>query len=112
MINMRRRSRVRVRRGCENVFAYLGVPNARDELIKADLVINLARTIQSKGFGQARVAAMLGITQPQISNLLRGRTYGFSTDRLHGLLTRLGHDVTVRIERACTVPGRLHVVFA
>ena len=102
----------RVRRGSDNVFADLGVPDAREELIKADLVIRLGRTIRSRGLGQARAAAMLGITQPQVSNLLRGKTYGFSTDRLLGLLIRLGHDVDVRIGKARSGAGRLHVVFA
>ena len=107
-----RRQRAKVRRGSDNVFTDLGVPNAREALIKADLIIKLARTIKAKGIGQARAAMMLGITQPQVSNLLRGNTYGFSTDRLLGLLIRLGYDVNVRIEKARRVPGRLHVSVA
>jgi predicted XRE-type DNA-binding protein len=109
---VRRAKQKRVDRGSDNVFADLDIPNAGEELIKADLVIKLARTIQSKRLGQARTAAILGITQPQVSNLLRGKTYGFSTDRLLGLLTKIGHDVDVRIGKARTGKGRIHVIFA
>jgi predicted XRE-type DNA-binding protein len=41
--------------------------------------------------------AIIGLDQPKVSNLLRGRLAGFSVDRLLGILNRLGHNVEVRI---------------
>jgi predicted XRE-type DNA-binding protein len=111
-MSVRRAKRARVTRGSDNVFADLGVANATAELLKADVVVRLARTIQSKRLSQSRAAAVLGITQPQVSNLLRGKTYGFSTDRLLGFLINLGHDVNVRIGKARNGTGRMHVVSA
>lgn len=78
-----------------NVFADLGVPQPNQELVKADLVRTICSIISGKGFRQVDVAARLGISQPKVSLLMRGRTDGFSTDHLMRLLNRLGQSINI-----------------
>ena len=46
---------------------------------------------------QTEVTPLLGLDQPKVSNLMRGRLAGFSVERLFGILNKLGHNVEVRI---------------
>lgn len=80
-----------------NVFADLGLPEAEDRLLKAQLALRIQQLIEQKGITQAEIAPLLGLDQPKVSNLMRGRLTGFSVERLFGLLNRLGHNVEVRI---------------
>jgi predicted XRE-type DNA-binding protein len=80
-----------------NVFADLGLPNAEERLLKAQLAVQIRRFIEQKGWTQSEAAEAIGLDQPKVSNLLRGRLSGFSVDRLLNVLNRLGHNVEVRI---------------
>ena len=81
--------------GSGNVFRDLRVPGAEEELTKSALLFELGEAIKSRGLRQVEAAKLLGIPQPQVSNLLRGRTSGFSVQRLSMLLARLGKGVTI-----------------
>jgi predicted XRE-type DNA-binding protein len=76
-----------------NVFDDLGLPNPEERLMKADLSIQIARIIRERGLTQREAAKEMGIDQPKVSNILRGRLSGFSMERLTVLLMRLGSDV-------------------
>jgi predicted XRE-type DNA-binding protein len=78
-----------------NVFRDLRVPRAEEELTKSALLFELDKAIRSRRLRQIEAAKLLGIPQPQVSNLLRGRTSGFSVQRLSMLLARLGKGVTI-----------------
>jgi predicted XRE-type DNA-binding protein len=80
-----------------NVFAGLGLPEAEDRLLKAQLALKIQQLIEQKGMTQAEIAPLLSLDQPKVSNLMRGRLAGFSVERLFGILNRLGHNVEVRI---------------
>ena len=80
-----------------NVFADLGFENPEEELAKAKLVVALSQVIAQTGLTQSKVADILGVDQPTISKLLRGRTSGFTTDRLMRLLNLLGQDVNISV---------------
>lgn len=80
-----------------NVFADLELPNAEERLLKAQLAVQIRRFIKQKGWTQSEAAEVIGLDQPKVSNLLRGRLAGFSGDRLLSILNRLGHIVEVRI---------------
>lgn len=80
-----------------NVFSDLGLPNADERLLKAQLAVQIRRFIEQKDWTQAKMAEVIGLDQPKVSNLLRGRLAGFSVDRLLNILNRLGHNVEVRI---------------
>ena len=90
----------RVTPGSGNVFADMGLADADELLIKADLAISIAAIIKQRGLNQTEAAKLLGIDQPKVSRLLRGELYGFSIEQLIRLLGALGHKVSFRIEAA------------
>src|SRR3954471_2619497 len=83
-----------------NVFADLGLKNPEELLTKAQLVQRIADIIAERKLTQARAANLLGIDQPKVSALLRGKLDGFSTDRLFRFLNALGRDVEIVIRPA------------
>jgi predicted XRE-type DNA-binding protein len=89
--------KVKVTRSSGNVFRDLGFPREEAEhlLVRSDLMIQLQKRIASRGLRQAEAAKILRVTQPRVSDLLRGRIDLFSTDALIDMLARLG--VRVRL---------------
>ena len=73
---------------------------AQHLLIRADLLIQLQKTIASRGLTQVRAAKILHVTQPRVSDLLRGRIDLFSTDGLIDMLARLGVEVRLVLKPA------------
>lgn len=84
--------------GSGNVFADLGLENSREQDVKAHLVMLIARTIAARDLTQAQAAAKMGLKQPDVSKLLRGRFEGFSLERLLAFVRALGSDVEIRIK--------------
>jgi predicted XRE-type DNA-binding protein len=84
-------------RSSGNVFDDLGLPDADERMLKAQLAVQIRRFIEEKGWTQTEAAEAVGLDQPKVSYLLRGRLAGFSVDRLLSILNRLGHSVEVRI---------------
>src|SRR5262249_56905061 len=95
-----------------NVFAALGVPDAAEALAKAELARRICAALAERKLTQARAAAVLGIDQPKVSALVRGKLDGFSTDRLFRFLNALGQDVeiVVRPRRRDNEPASTRVV--
>ncbi|MBI2844400.1 MAG: XRE family transcriptional regulator [Armatimonadetes bacterium] len=91
------RKEIEVEEGSGNVFADLGFPDADEMFIKAELLFEIERIVKERRLTQRKAAQILGIEQPDVSNLLRGRIRGFSTDRFLKFLTALGQDVEIRI---------------
>jgi predicted XRE-type DNA-binding protein len=105
---------VEVEMGTGNVYADLGYGDADEMLIKAQLVTKIAEIIKRKGITQTQAAALLGMPQPKLSNLLSGRFRGFSERRLMDCLTKLGRDVQIVVKAAprSRGSGRLSIVFS
>jgi predicted XRE-type DNA-binding protein len=82
----------------DNVFADLGRPDAVELLAKAELVRGIRHLIAERGLAQAAAASLLGIAQPDVSNLHRGRLAGFSMERLYRFLNALGQDVRIVVQ--------------
>jgi predicted XRE-type DNA-binding protein len=82
-----------------NVFADLEVAEPEQVLAKAELARRIGDIIKSRRLSQAHTAALLGIDQPKVSALLRGKLTGFSTDRLLRFLNALDRDVEIVIKR-------------
>ena len=84
-----------------NVFRDIGFPPAEAEhlLIRSDLMIAIRSLIEERGLTQTRAARLLGVTQPRVSDLVRGRVELFSIDSLVAMLARAGFGVSVRLER-------------
>ncbi|MCX5722137.1 MAG: helix-turn-helix transcriptional regulator [Nitrospirae bacterium] len=87
-----------------NVFRDLGFRHDEAEhlLVRADLMIQVQKLIAARGHKQKSAAKILGVTQPRVSDLLRGRIDLFSTDALIDMLARLGAQVrlTVKVRTA------------
>jgi len=95
-----------------NVFADLGLPDPDQDMIKANLVHAVADIIRARGLSQKDAAALLGTDQAKVSALLRGKISGFSTDRVMRFLARLGHNVTIVVERRERDHGAVAVTVA
>src|SRR5262245_12488646 len=88
--------RVQVERSSGNVFADLGLLNPEEHLAKATIALAIARTIRERGLTQEQAGAILGLTQPKVSDLVRGRLDKFTIDRLMRYLCKLDYDVTIK----------------
>ena len=87
-----------VEEGSGNVYTDLGYPDSESMLVKAQLAAKIAEIIKRRALTQARAAEILGLTQPKVSDLLKGRFRGISEHRLLECLTRLGRDVHIVIK--------------
>ncbi len=102
--------KTKIERGSGNVFADLGLPDAEAHLLKAELVTRVDTIIRQRGLKQVEAAKLLGLSQPDVSRLLRGSFEEFSMERLMRLLTALGRDVEIVIrEPRSQRQGRLSV---
>jgi predicted XRE-type DNA-binding protein len=93
--------------GSGNIFADLGLPNAEEHLLKAELVVQLHRLIKARKLTQVAAAKLIGVKQPDLSNILRGHYQGFSLERLMRMLTAFDQDIeiTVRPRRGKSKDG-------
>lgn len=101
--------RVRVEDSSGNVFRDLGFPNPEREQLKADLTLQIYRLIKQRGLTQTRAGEILGIKQPHVSALMRGRSGAFSVERLMQFLTALGQDVEITVRSTRKRQGALSV---
>ncbi len=87
-----------------NVFRDLGFRREEAEhlLVRADLMIQIQKLVLARGLKQKAAAKTLGVTQPRVSDLLRGRIDLFSTDALIDMLARLGATVRLTV-KVCQV---------
>jgi len=94
--------KVKVTRSAGNVFRDLGFPKDEAEhlLVRADLLIQIQKALKAKGVKQAEAAKVLGVTQPRVSDLVRGRIDLFSVDSLIDMLARLGVRVRLVVIRS------------
>ena len=97
----------KLRRSSGNVFRDVGFPahEAEHLLVRSSLMLRLEREIKARGLTQAAAAKQLGVSQPRVSNLLRGRIELFSTDMLIDMLARL----RVRVRIVARPPARSRV---
>jgi len=107
---MARKKPILAEEGSGNVFADLGFPNPEREELKARLALQVFRLIKERGLTQAEAGAVLGIKQPHVSNLMRGRSGSFSVERLMAFLTALGQDVQVTVRPKRRRHGEVSVV--
>lgn len=83
-----------------NVFRDLGfsAQEAEHLVIRADLLIQIQKVATARGLKQAQLAKLLQVTQPRVSDLLRGRLHLFSIETLIDMLGRLGVQVRVVVK--------------
>lgn len=80
-----------------NVFADLNLPDAEELFLKATLGYEVFQIIEERKLTQAEAADILGVKQPEISRLKNGKFNHYSVERLLTFLTRLKHDIEIRI---------------
>jgi predicted XRE-type DNA-binding protein len=101
---------IEVQRGSGNVFADLGLPDADKLKIKTGLVIEIRKAMRALALTQQDAAKRMGITQPKVSDMVRGDFTNLSERKLMDCLTRLGYDIEIKVRPAQAEIGQL--VFA
>jgi len=103
-----------IERGSRNVYADLGLDNAEEMLVKAQLATKIGDIIKQRKLTQVQAAELLGITQPKLSGLLRGQFRGVSESKMLACLTRLGRDIQIVVKTAprSRAEGHVTVVFS
>ena len=91
---------VEVHRGSGNVFADLGLADAEKLKIKTGLVVEIRKAMRSRGLTQQEAAKLMGITQPKVSDMMRGDFSNLSERKLMDCLTRLGYDIEIKVRLA------------
>jgi predicted XRE-type DNA-binding protein len=90
--------RATVTRGSDNIFADLGLPNADEHMLKAHLVMLIGKRIKQLGLTQQAAAKRMGVSQPDVSNILRGHFESCSLERLFRLVRALDSDVEIKVK--------------
>ncbi len=81
--------------GSRNVFKDIGIPNAEEHLVKAQLVFKIDAIMKTRGLKQVEAAELFGVRQPDVSKMLRGEFRQFSVERLLRFLVALDQDVEI-----------------
>src|SRR5881227_4004253 len=89
---------VRIEQGSGNVFADINLANPELALAKAELVQRIRDLIAQRKLTQIKAAKLLGLDQPKVSALVRGRVEGYSIDRLFRFLNALGQRVEITVQ--------------
>lgn len=98
---------VEVQRGSGNVFADLGLPDADKLQIKTGLVMEIRRAMRHLNLTQQDAAKRMGITQPKVSDMMRGDFANLSERKLMDCLTRLGYDIEISVRPSKAETGHL-----
>ena len=101
-----------VQRSSGNVYADLGLPQADKLKIKAGLVIEIRKAMRSLDLTQQAAAQRMGISQPKVSDMMRGDFANLSERKLMDCLRRLGYDIEIRVRPAKAAIGHLSVATA
>jgi predicted XRE-type DNA-binding protein len=97
-------------RSSGNVFADIGLPDAEQHLLKAQLVFKIDTIMKRRSLKQVAAADLFGIKQPDVSKMLRGDFRQFSVERLLRFLVALDQDVEIVITpRPGRKPAQLRV---
>lgn len=86
---------VKITKGSGNVFRDLGFSAVEAEhlRVRAELMHALERLITRRRLSQVQAAKLLGVSQPRVSDVVRGRLHRFSIDALVEMLARAGVKV-------------------
>ncbi|MBO1067674.1 MULTISPECIES: helix-turn-helix domain-containing protein [Nostocales] len=102
--------KIEIKTSSGNVFADLDLPNPEEMLVKAELARKISNAIIARHITQAEASELLGIDQPKVSALMRGRFTGFSLERMFRFLNTLGIDVEITVKPKLRDNARITVV--
>lgn len=94
---MKRKPDIAFEASSGNVFADLGLDHPEELLTRARLGHSVRLILGKRKLTQREIGTLLGIKQPEVSNLMNGRYTLFSQERLFGFLNKLNHKVTVTV---------------
>lgn len=97
-----RKKRDVIEHGSTNVFADLGFADPEEKKLKVQLAMRLNALLEERGVSQSKVAILLGIPQPHVSDLVNYRLNRFPSERLLHLITLLDRDVEILIRPKST----------
>lgn len=103
---------IEVHRGSGNVFADLGPADAEKLKIKTGLVIEIRKAMRNRGLTQQDAAKRMGITQPKVSDIMRGDFTNLSERKLMDCINRLGDDIEISVRPASAEIGHLMLAAA
>ena len=103
---------VEVEIGSGNVFFDLALADADKLKIKSGLVIEIAKALDKLALTQDEAARRMGISQPKVSNMLRGDFANLSERKLMNCLNRLGYDIEIKVKPAAEGLGHLVLMAA
>ncbi len=103
---------VEVQRSSGNVYADLGLHDAERLKIKTGLVIEIRQAIRRLQLTQQAAAKRMGVTQPKVSDMMRGDFSNLSERKLMDCLNRLGYDIEITIKPASEPVGHLMLAVA
>ncbi len=89
---------VEIKRGTENVFADLGLANAEQHFVKAQLVAQILDIVHERDLTNAEAAMVMGIGQNGVSELSVGRFRDYSIGHLLGFLLSLDRDIEIVVK--------------
>jgi predicted XRE-type DNA-binding protein len=103
---------VEVQQGSDNVYADLRLPDADKLKIKTGLVVEIRKAMRKLELTQQQAAKRMGITQPKVSDMMRGDFTNLSERKLMDCLTRLGYDIEISVRPAKSEFGHLMLAAA
>ncbi len=103
---------IKIEKSSGNVYADIAAKDADEMFIKAQLAAKIGEIIRSRDWTQQQAAKALGLTQPKLSNLLRGQFRGISEAKMLACLVLLGREVQIVIgpEQTPDAAGHLEVL--
>ncbi len=101
---------VEVITGSNNIYDDLGLENAEKLKIKTRLVIKIIKAMYTQELTQDKVAKRMGISQPKVSEMLRGNFTNVSERKLMDCLTRLGFDIEIKVRPSKALVGNMMLV--
>lgn len=97
--------------GGDNIFANLGLADSGVHFLKAQIVAELYRLVKEHSLSQSAAGLRMGISQPEVSRLLKGNFREYSVERLLGFLTAFDQDVEIVSRPKSAETGKAEVRF-
>jgi predicted XRE-type DNA-binding protein len=83
-----------------NIFEELGLPDAENLKLRAQLMMEVRRYVDESGLTQVAAAKAMKTTQPRLNNILKGRIEKCTIDRLVQMLAEIGWHVSIKVSKA------------
>ncbi|PRA25014.1 helix-turn-helix domain-containing protein [Pseudomonas poae] len=105
---------IEIEESCGNVYEDIGLPDASEMQVKAQLAAKIGEILKARNLTQSQASVILGLSQPKVSEMLRGKFRGISEAKMLECLALLGRDVQIVISAApaSRVQGHIKVLFA